>query len=165
MDTKKGILRNFINNFEEYLCSIALIIMVIVTFVNVFSRKISWINLSFSQELVTTMFVWVCCLAAASAFKDDSHMGFSFLTDKLKNGAKRLHTLFRIIIISLNYLIWVFWGFIMVIRQYEYGLKTGVLEMPSWLIGLAIPLSGIFSIVRLLQFEYKKNKIKEVANQ
>lgn len=164
MNTKKGIFKNFLDNFEEYICSIALIIMVVVTFINVFSRKISWINLSFSQELVTTMFVWVCCLAAASAFKDDSHMGFSYLTDKLKGKAKLVHTIFRIVIICLNYFIWIIWGTIMVYRQYEYGLRTGVLEMPSWLIGLAIPLSGVFSIIRLLQYEYRKSKKEEVQD-
>lgn len=50
---------------------------------NVFSRKISWFNMSFTQELVTTMFVRVC-LAAASVFKTDSHMGFNYLTDKFR---------------------------------------------------------------------------------
>ena len=62
---EKGFLKDFWENFEEYLCSAALLVMTLVTFMNVFSRKISWFNMSFTQELVTTMFVWVCCLAAA----------------------------------------------------------------------------------------------------
>ena len=73
-------MRHFWKYFEEYLCSIALIIMALITFMNVFSRKITWFNMSFTQELVTTMFVWVCCLAAAAAFKTNSHMGFAYLT-------------------------------------------------------------------------------------
>ena len=81
---EKGLLKDFWENFEEYLCSAALLIMTLVTFMNVFSRKISWFNMSFTQELVTTMFVWVCCLAAASVFKTDSHMGFNYLTDKFQ---------------------------------------------------------------------------------
>lgn len=160
MKKSKSFLSEFWGNFEEYLCSIALIIMAVVTFMNVFSRKISWFNMSFSQELVTTMFVWVCCLAAASAFKTDSHMGFSYLTDKLTGTAKRIHTAFRILVCCTNYVIWIVWGTTMVYRQFRYGLLTGVLEMPSWLIGLAIPLSGVFSIVRILQYEMKKAKEK-----
>ena len=70
---EKGLLKDFWENFEEYLCSAALLVMTFVTFMNVFSRKITWFNMSFTQELVTTMFVWVCCLAAASVFKTDSH--------------------------------------------------------------------------------------------
>ena len=71
---KNGLFHDFWENLEEYLCSIALIIMTLVTFMNVFSRKITWFNMSWTQELVTTMFVWVCCLASASVFKTNSHM-------------------------------------------------------------------------------------------
>ena len=98
MSKSKSILRELWDNFEEYICAIALVIMALVTFMNVFSRKITWFNMSFSQELVTTMFVWVCCLAAASAFKTDSHMGFAYLTDKFKGKARTVHSIFRIIV-------------------------------------------------------------------
>lgn len=161
MNKSKGVLKEFWNNLEEYLCSIALIIMAVVTFMNVFSRKLTWFNMSFSQELVTTMFVWVCCLAAASAFKTDSHMGFSYLTDKLKGMPKRVYTLFRVMACYASYMIWIILGTVMVYRQFKYGLLTGVLKMPSWLIGLAIPLSGIFSIIRIWQYEMTKAKEKE----
>ena len=90
------------NNFEDYLCAIALIIMCLVTFINVFSRKVTWLNLSFTQELVTTMFVWVCCLAAASAFKTDSHMGFAYCTNKLTGNIKFVHRYLRIILWMIN---------------------------------------------------------------
>lgn len=145
------------DNFEDYLCAVALVIMCVVTFMNVFSRKISWFNMSFTQELVTTMFVWVCCLAAASAFKSNSHMGFAYLTDKLTGKARAVHRKIRLSLCVVNYCIWLVWGVQMVYRQYHYGLMTGVLEMPSWLIGVAIPLSAVLSIVRLLQYETGKN--------
>ena len=153
MKKSNSSLDKFFDNFEEYVGAIALIIMTVVTFMNVFSRKITWFNMSFSQELVTTMFVWVCCLAASSAFKTDSHMGFAYLTGKFTGKAKQLHKLFRIAICCINYMIWIIWGTIMVYRQYKYSLLTGVLEMPSWLIGLAIPLSGVCSIIRIFQYE------------
>lgn len=145
--------------FEEYLCALALIVMSIVTFVNVFSRKVDWINLSFTQELVTTLFVWVCCLAAASAFKSDSHMGFAYLTDKLTGGARSLHKWLRTLIISVNYVIWFFYGCGMVFRQAHYNMHTGVLEMPIWMIGIAIPLSAVLSLIRLWTYSITEKKI------
>ena len=36
MDKSKSILREIWDNFEEYICAIALVIMAVVTFVNVF---------------------------------------------------------------------------------------------------------------------------------
>lgn len=151
---------HFWKYFEEYLCSIALIIMALITFMNVFSRKITWFNMSFTQELVTTMFVWVCCLAAAMAFKTNSHMGFSYLTDKLTGGTKKIHTYLRASLITINYAIWLIWGIDMVMRQFRYHMLTGVLEMPIWLIGIAIPLSAVLSILRLWQYTLADKKPK-----
>ena len=151
-------MKHFWNYFEEYLCSIALVIMSVVTFVNVFSRKVSFINLSFTQELVTTMFVWVCCLAAAAAFKTDSHMGFSYLTDKLTGKARNIQRYTRVTLITANYLIWLIWGIDMVYRQAHYHMLTGVLEMPIWMIGIAIPLSAVLSIFRLWQYTYREER-------
>ncbi len=152
------IMPKFWKNFEEYVCAAALIIMALVTFMNVFSRKISWFNMSFTQELVTTMFVWVCCLAAAAAFKTNSHMGFAYLTDKLTGKAKTIHTIIRASLITINYIIWLIWGIDMVLRQIRYHMLTGVLEMPIWMIGIAIPLSAVLSIFRLWQYTLAKNK-------
>lgn len=151
-------MKHFWNYFEEYLCSIALVIMSVVTFINVFSRKVSFINLSFTQELVTTMFVWVCCLAAAAAFKTDSHMGFSYLTDKLTGKARNIQRYTRVTLITANYLIWLIWGIDMVYRQAHYHMLTGVLEMPIWMIGIAIPLSAVLSIFRLWQYAYREER-------
>lgn len=155
---KNGLFHDFWENLEEYLCSIALIIMALVTFMNVFSRKITWFNMSWTQELVTTMFVWVCCLAAASVFKTNSHMGFNYLTDKLTGTKKKVYRVLRLLLCSANYVIWIIWGAEMVYRQYRYNLLTGVLEMPQWLIGIAIPLSAVFSIIRMVQYELKLAK-------
>ncbi len=149
-------LMGFWSNLEEYMCAVALIIMTLVTFVNVLSRKIPSLNLAFTQEIVTTMFVWVCCLAAAAAFKTDSHMGFSFFTDKLKGRPKLIHKFLRIAICFICYGIWLVYGFRMVIGQYNSNLVTPVMQMPGWLIGIAIPLSAILSMIRILQYEFKK---------
>ena len=149
-------MKKFWDNFEEILCAFALVIMAIITFINVFSRKVSFINLSFTQELVTTMFVWVCCLAAAAAFKTNSHMGFAYLTDKLTGTTKKVHTYLRASLISVNYIVWLVYGIDVVYRQAHYNMLTGVLEMPIWMIGIAIPLSAVLSIIRLWQYTMGK---------
>ena len=114
---EKGFLKDFWENLEEYLCSAALLVMTFVTFMNVFSRKITWFNMSFTQELVTTMFVWVCCLAAASVFKTDSHMGFNYLTDKFTGTGRKVYRICRLLLCSANYGIWIIWGAQMVYRR------------------------------------------------
>ncbi|MDR1828044.1 MAG: TRAP transporter small permease subunit [Methylobacteriaceae bacterium] len=144
-------MKRFIDNFEEYLCAFGLVVMTLFTFLGVLSRKLPQVNLSWTMELVTTMFVWVCALAAAAAFKTNSHMGFSFLTDKLTGTPRLVHKLLRIALIIGYYSIWIIFGIQMVQNQIERGLVTPVMATPGWLIGIAIPLSACLTIWRLLQ--------------
>lgn len=97
-------------------------------------------------------------LAAASVFKTDSHMGFNYLTDKFTGTKRKVYRICRLLLCSANYGIWIIWGAQMVYRQYHYHLLTGVLEMPQWTIGIAIPLSAVFSIARMVQYEIRLAK-------
>lgn len=146
-------LKKFLDNLEEYICAVGLVVMTIFTFLGVISRKLPQVNLSWTMELVTTMFVWVCCMAAVAAFKTNSHMGFAYITDKFKGKAALIHKWLRIGIIFANYALWIVYGSRMVIDQFNSGLVTAVMSTPGWLIGLAIPLSAVLTMIRILQFE------------
>lgn len=156
MDKTSNVFRKFWDNFEEYMCAVALVVMTIVTFINVLSRKLPSLNLAFTQEIVTIMFVWVCCLAAAAAFKTDSHMGFSYFTDKLQGRWKGIHKILRVAICFACYGIWLIYGIRMTLSQFNLNLLTPVMQMPGWLIGAAVPLSAVLSMIRILQYEFKK---------
>ncbi|WP_242968843.1 TRAP transporter small permease [Marasmitruncus massiliensis] len=160
-------MKKFIDNFEEYMCSAGLVVMTIFTFLGVISRKLPQVNLSWTMELVTTMFVWVCALASAAAFKTNSHMGFSYLTDKLRGIPRGIHKWLRVAIIFANYALWIIYGFKMVADQIESGLVTAVMATPGWLIGLAVPISAVLTVIRILQYElgYRFGKKEKGALQ
>lgn len=147
-------MKKFIDYFEEYMCAFGLVVMTIFTFLGVLSRKLPQVNLSWTMELVTTMFVWVCALAAASAFKTNSHMGFAYLTQKIGGKAKLVHRILRLVIIFANYSIWIVFGTRMMLAQLQSGLVTPVMATPGWLIGLAIPFSAVLTVIRILQEEF-----------
>ena len=147
-------MKKFLDYFESYMCAAGLVVMTVFTFLGVISRKLPQVNLSWTMELVTTIFVWVCALAAASAFKTNSHMGFGYLTDKLGGKAKTVHGIVRILVIFTYYSVWIIYGSRMVMNQVNSGLVTPVMATPGWLIGLAIPVSGILSVLRILQKEF-----------
>ncbi|MBE6905201.1 MAG: TRAP transporter small permease [Ruminococcaceae bacterium] len=149
------------------MCSAGLVVMTIFTFLGVISRKLPQVNLSWTMELVTTMFVWVCALASAAAFKTNSHMGFSYLTDKLRGIPRGIHKWLRVAIIFANYALWIIYGFKMVADQIESGLVTAVMATPGWLIGLAVPISAVLTVIRILQYElgYRFGKKEKGALQ
>jgi TRAP-type C4-dicarboxylate transport system permease small subunit len=144
-------MKKFLDYFEEYVCAFGLVVMSLLTFLGVLSRKLPQVNLSWTMEMVTTIFVWVCALATAAAFKTNSHMGFSYLTDKLSGKMRLAHKILRIIVICANYSIWIWFGSQMVMGQFNKGLVTPVMATPGWLIGLAVPFSAVLTIIRILQ--------------
>ncbi len=150
-------MRKLLDNFEEYVCAFGLVVMTVFTFLGVISRKLPQVNLSWTMELVTTMFVWVCALAGAAVFKTNSHMGFGYLTQMLPGRAKQIHRWLRIAVLILYYSIWICYGGRMALTQFERGLVTPVMSTPGWLIGVAVPLSGVLAILRILQYEFGYN--------
>ena len=165
-DKKTGGLRLFLDNFEEYMCAVGLTVMTIFTFLGVISRKLPQVNLSWTMELVTTIFVWVCALASSAAFKTNSHMGFGFITDKLKGVPRAVHKWLRVAVIFANYAMWIYYGAKMTIGQFQSGLVTAVMATPGWIIGMAIPISAVLTVMRVLQYElgYRFGLTKEEEN-
>lgn len=147
-------MKKFVDNFEEYVCAVGLTVMTIFTFLGVLSRKLPQVNLSWTMELVTTMFVWVCALAAATVFKTNSHMGFSYIADRTTGWVKTMHKWLRIAILFGYFAIWLIYGGRLAFIEYEHHLVTPVMGTPGWLIGLAIPLAGVLAIIRILQYEF-----------
>ena len=41
--------------------------------------------------------------------------------------------------------------------QVKSGMVTSVMQTPGYLIGLAIPISAILSIIRIIQYETRHN--------
>ena len=70
---------------------------------------------------------------------------------------EELYRMCRLLLCTANYGIWIIWGIQMVYRQYHYNLLR-VLEMPQWTIGIAIPLSAVCSIIRMVQYEIRLAK-------
>ena len=70
-------------HIEEVLCALLFAIMGIIMFVNIISRYLLKYSLAFTEELVVSFFVWLTLLGAAIAFREGSHLGFTFITDRL----------------------------------------------------------------------------------
>ena len=49
----------------------------------------------------------------------------------------------------------------MVASKIQIGLRSAVLLMPSWIIGLMIPLSGILCVIRYYQGYFRKRKAEK----
>ncbi len=144
-------LRWFIAHFEEVLCAFLFAVMAIVAFINVISRYLLKFSLAFTEELVVSFFVWLTLLGAAVAFREGSHLGFSFMTDRLPQGIQK-------------FLLWVSAGlgvtlFLFLIYFSIYQIKEEIvlritsmgIGVPQWWYTIGMPLWSVLVIVRIIQ--------------
>jgi len=135
---------------EEFLLVLSLSIMVIINFGNVVSRYILHKSWSFSEEIMVYLFVYSTFIGAAVAFKRGSHLGVTWLSEKLpKKGRKILIVFSSITTIALMMVLLKF-GIQMVRNQIMYNQTTPALGMPEWISGISIPIGAALIGIRVL---------------
>lgn len=144
-------MKYFLDHFEEYILSVSLLGMTVITFANVLARKVFQASWAFTEEITTALFILSSLLGAAVAAKKGAHMGLSVLTDLLPKKLQKYVVLITVIasIIFCGFLIK--YGFDMVITEFKTGQTTPALGWPEWIFGITVPIGGIFIAIRFIQ--------------
>jgi len=70
------------DRLEEGACVLVFVVMTVVAFVNVITRYVVQYSLAFTEEIVVSLFVWLTLLGSAIAFREGSHLAFTYLVDR-----------------------------------------------------------------------------------
>lgn len=154
-------LMDFLSDIECDIASVFVFIMMVIVFVNAMARYIAGLDAAWSYEIVTSSFVLVSMFAAANVFKDDGHIGFEYIVERTHGRVRLVLDWIRNILCTIFFAIMIIYGFEMVASKIQIGLRSAVLLMPSWIIGLMIPLSGILCVIRYYQGYFKKRKAEK----
>lgn len=109
------------------------------------------IHLSWAQELCIYMFVWMAKFGAAYGVRTGIHVGVDLLVERLSGQSKRIlivagllaGALFTVIIGTLGaHLVW---------HIARTGQTSAVLEVPMWIVYLAVPLGSYLMCYRFLE--------------
>ena len=109
------------------------------------------INLSWAQELCIYMFVWMAKFGACYGVRTGIHVGVDVFVKGLGDGPRRNVVTFGLLCGA------VFTGVIGTLGArfvhgiWEHGATSEVLEMPMWLVYLAVPLGSYLMCFRFLQ--------------
>lgn len=139
-------LRNGLNKVLEFICCVLLALMTIFATWQVASRYVFSNPSTVTEELVLICFVWMGLLGAAYLFGKQEHMAMTFLFDKLseKNQSK-VKLFYEVIIMAFAVLVLVFGGWNM--SQLSMGQLSSSLQIPMGYVYLALPLSGITTVI------------------
>jgi C4-dicarboxylate transporter DctQ subunit len=138
----------FVENIEKYVCICAFTVMLTLTFVNVLSRFFLHISLSFSEEIVTGLFVLASLTGASVAVRDGSHLGLdylvSFTPQTVQKALALLANLLGIVMCSII----LYYGLLMAVDEYGSGQLSATMQWPEWIYGSTVPFGAGLLIFR-----------------
>lgn len=105
-----------------------------------------------SEELARLLLVWVSLFGASVAFSMKAHLGLDYFVEKLDPSARKLN---RVIgsAITLTFAVAVFLvgGWTLVESTMASGQTMVALPIPKWVEYAALPVSGVFMVIFLLE--------------
>lgn len=144
-------LLHILDYVEEGIIFVGLAAMTILNFANVVSRYFLHKSISYTEEVVIIIFLWVTMMGIAAGYKRNAHLGMSFVTDHLPEKGKIAAAILSGILSFVLILFLVYYGKEMVHNQMILKSKTTALRLPTYVQGLAIPVGGVFMGIRTIQ--------------
>lgn len=144
-------MKRYADRLEEGLCVLLLAVMTLVAFVNVVTRYLVHFSLAFTEELVVSLFVWLTLLGTSIAFREGTHLGFSFLVDRSSRSFQRLAIWFAAALGIVVFGLLVYFGVEQVRMERMLGATSEALAIPQWWYTIGIPVFGFVILARILE--------------
>lgn len=146
------------DRLEEGACVLVFGVMTAVAFVNVITRYVIRYSLAFTEELVVSLFVWLTLLGTAVAFREGSHLAFTWLIERSPRAVRRcllwLSTALSLVLFAA--LIW--FGLLQIGNERMMGTTSEALAIPQWWYTAGIPAFSALVIVRVLQSAWRAHR-------
>lgn len=155
-------MNQLLSRLEEWIVAIVMSVMSIIAFTNILSRGIAGYSLSFTEEITINLFVFLTFVGTAIGVRQNAHLGFSLIFDRVNGVFKRGITLLVGLLMGILFLTLLYFGFQMVLYQMEMGQKTPSLGWPQWLFSLAMPVGSSLCLFRTIQAtitEYREESV------
>lgn len=155
-----------LNHLEEWLIAFLMGAATLIIFIAVLHRYASGlpipivqdelikINTSWAQELCIFMFVWMAKFGAAYGVRTGIHVGVDVLINRLQTKWKNHLILFGLVAGALFTGIIGTLGASFVFQMYSTGQTSSDLEIPMWIVYLAVPLGSYLMCFRFLQVSW-----------
>lgn len=145
-----------ISRLEEWIVAIVLSIMSTIAFVNIVSRGVANYSFSFTEEITVNLFVALTFVGTAIGVRQHAHLGFTLIYDRLNKVIKNMITVLVGLMMSLLFVILIYFGIQMVLFQVQMGQKTPSLGWPQWYFSIMMPIGACLCLLRTIQVTVKE---------
>ena len=137
---------------EKTVLVLTMILILVLTVGNVFSRKVIHQSWSFTEELVVAIFVLITLLGAALSAREGGLVGLNLVTERLPKSAKKpvviLITIFSVLFMGILF----YYGMDKVMAQLANQKRTFVLNWPEWIFWSFVPIGSACMILHFIEF-------------
>ncbi len=145
-------LMNALAAAEKIVLDLSILLILVLTVGNVFSRKVIHQSWSFTEELVVAVFVLITLLAAALACREGELVNLTILTDRLPKRIRKGCLLISTVLSVLFTAVLFKYGLDKVLTQLENGKRTFVLNWPEWIFWSFVPIGAACMILHFVEF-------------
>lgn len=151
-----------LKNLDAIVTSITLLSCVILVNANIIMRYFFSMPIKWSEEIVTSLFVWTCFIGSAYAYRKHEHLGVDILVKHMPGSMRRtvssimavieLLVLIMLTVISAQYVY-----HLMFSRSGAFKLVlTDYLRVPKVYTGIAVPIGFGLSTIHSIRFMFNR---------
>ncbi len=149
-------------HLEEGLCAILFAVMAVVTFANIITRYLMKYSLAFTEEVVVSFFVWLTLLGAAIAFREQSHLGFSFFIERLPKHIQKTLLWMSAGLGTALFVFLIYFSIRQIGEEILLGITSSGIGIPQWWYTIGMPVWSVLVVLRILQGARRASqKLKE----
>ena len=140
--------------FEEWTLFVTVMVALVALFVNVVLRYGFNYSLAWSEELVREVIIYTTFIGCSAAVKNRSMIKIDASVQLLPK-LKMPLTYFSNFVTMIFAVMMIYYGWMMVVLQYQTQQKTVIMEIPYVILYAILPLMGIMMLIRSIQVVYQ----------
>ena len=168
---KKSLFMRILTNLDAVICGATLTVCVVLVNLNVIFRYFLNSPIKWTDEVVTSLFIWTVFMGSAYAHRRHAHLGVDIVVNLIHGRTRQViefvMDIMQILVLALltyisaQYvcnLIWkrgIIFGTVDGVWQYVGKIKltmTDTLRIPKWYTGIAVPLGFGLSFIYAVYF-------------
>ncbi len=136
-----------------------------VVLIGIASRLLN-INAAWYEETTRVFFLWMMWVGVGAGFNHSESSRVTFVVNKFPAmGQKICHVLYYVFNFSMFAII-IWFGFRSALQQARMGEMGSALRIPMWLVGIVVPIGGIFGLIGTLNTLLFENwRLKTTADE
>lgn len=143
-------LDKIIGKIEDYVCIITLIVMLLLTFANVLSRFVLHFSLSFTEEIVTGLFVIASLAGTSVAVRNHSHLGLDFVIGFMPEKVQKVLAVAATVLALFMCGVLFVYGVLMVRQEMFLNQVSATMQWPEWIYGMTVPAGAAILLLRYM---------------